>query len=82
MFVVVSNLAIEKVEEQVLSTFTPTSPCCKRFVDDASMALLADLVTPFHNHLHNINEHIQFTVEMVQIEKDGTHPFQLSTHVL
>ena len=70
--VTVANLVMEEIEDQALSTFAQPPRFWKRYVDDTCTAIPSHLVTPFHEHLNGVNEHIQFTLE---IEKDGSLPF-------
>ena len=70
--VTVANLVMEEIESQALSTFTPAPCFWKCYVDDMCTAIPSHLVTPFHDHLKGVNEHIQFTLEM---EEDNSLPF-------
>ena len=70
--VTIANLVMEEIEEQAISTFTPTPRFWKRYVDDTCTAMPKEYITPFHKHLNSINEHIQFTME---VEQNGSLPF-------
>ena len=70
--VTVANLVIEEIEGKTLSTFTPAPHFWKRYINDTCTAIPSYLVTPFHDHLNGVNEHIQFTFEM---EEANSLPF-------
>ena len=72
--VTVANLVMEEIEEEALSTCELVPQSWKRYVDDTltALALPADAIGRFHNHLNSINPHIQFTVE---VESNNSLPF-------
>ena len=70
--VVVTNLVMEDVEQEALSTFHTPPRFWRRYVDDTCTALPSNLVDSFHDHLNSIDPCIQFTIER---ESDGQLPF-------
>ena len=70
--VVVTNLVMEDVEQEALSTFHTPPRLWRRYVDDTCPVLPSNLVDSFHDHLNSIDLCIQFTIER---ESDGQLPF-------
>ena len=61
--VVVTNLVMEDVEQEALSTFHTPPRLWRRYVDDTCPVLPSNLVDSFHDHLNSIDLCIQFTIE-------------------
>ena len=68
---VIAELVMGYVEAKALSTFPGVSPrWWKRYVDDSNYCIKSNDLENFHRHLNSINQHIQFTIERVDLE-DG-----------
>ena len=60
--VVVANLVMEDVEERALESFPSPPRFWKRYVDDTFTALPKTLITPFLDHLNDIEPSIKSSV--------------------
>ena len=67
-----SEIVMQNIEEQALSTYTKTLPLWLCYIDDTFTAVHKDEIDTFHEHLNRRNPHIQFTKE---IEENGKIPF-------
>ena len=70
--VVVSETAMQRVEERALVTCRQTIPLWLRDVDDTFTAVHKDEIDAFHDHLNEQNADTQFTKEF---EENGKLPY-------
>lgn len=70
--VVVSEIVMQRIEEQALSTYPNPPPFWFRYVDDTLTSVEKGQKKDFLDHLNKQNPSIQFTIEA---EKDGKLPF-------
>ena len=70
MSVTVANLVMEEIEEQTLSSFSPTPRFWRRYADYTCTVLPSDSISRFHDHLNTINLHI-----LEEEEEDHSLPF-------
>ena len=62
--VVVADIVMQTVEQNVLETFPARPWFLKRYVDDTLTVVRQDQVDEFHRRLNNIEQRINFTIEM------------------
>ncbi|XP_072047005.1 uncharacterized protein [Amphiura filiformis] len=77
---IVVNLFMEQFERTALDSFTGTPPThWYRYVDDTWVKINKDQLSPFFEHINQVNEHIKFTQETI---KEGKLAFlDCSVHV-
>ena len=70
--VVVTDIVMQKIEEQSLITYSETLPIWLRYFDDTITAVHKYEIDGFHENLNKQNTSIQFTND---IEENGKTPF-------
>ena len=73
----VANLVMEDVEERALGTFPYPPRFWRRYVDYVCVAMRRDQIGAFLDHLNEIEQSIQFTVE---VENDTLHYLDTCLH--
>ena len=69
---VVAELVMQKIEKVALDSSPVPVRWWKRYVDDSN-ACLKQIDDPlFHQHLNSVNPHIQFTIEMPAVNRNGS----------
>ena len=69
---VIAELVMQRIEKVALETSPVSVRWWKRYVDDSNACLKQPDVPLFHQHLNSINPHIQFTIEMPDVNGDGS----------
>ena len=69
---VVAELVMQRIEKVALDSSPAPVRWWKRYVDDSNACLKQLDVPLFHQHLNSVNSHIQFTIEMPAVNRNGS----------
>ena len=69
---VVAELVMQRIEKVALDSSPVSVRWWKRYVDDSNACLKQLDVPLFHQHLNSVNSHIQFTIEMPAVNRNGS----------